>query len=193
VLNPSPSTLLGRLTHSQYHAHVYSTQVSRKGLRKLAEAPDDSIDVDFEAEMDRILEIFRIHELFKRNTRTKGLQGKELKTFRTLVDGFKQAILEDIVLVKKDNAEVRMRRAGYLRYTSKTAYGIVEERYTGKDWKTGEKVASSLSDFSDAITPTDETVLLSRFVIPIPIQARPNHRCDTTPRKLLPPMVQYKD
>ncbi|KAI4650340.1 hypothetical protein J4E93_002696 [Alternaria ventricosa] len=158
------STLFELLTTPQYHAHVYSTQVSRKGIRKLAEAPAEALDVDFEAEMDRILETFRINELLRRNTKTKGLQGKELKMFQGLVDTFKQAILEDIVLVKKDNAEVRMRRAGYLRYTSKTAYGIVEERYTGKDWKTGEKFASSLSDFSGVITPTDETAPLVRFV-----------------------------
>ena len=114
--------------------------------------------------MDRILETFRINELLRRNTKTKGLQGKELKMFQGLVETFKHAVLEDIVLVKKDTAEVRMRRAGYLRYTSKTAYGIVEERYTGKDWKTGEKFASSLSDFSGGITPTDETAPLVRFV-----------------------------
>ncbi|KAI4705497.1 hypothetical protein J4E81_000379 [Alternaria sp. BMP 2799] len=136
------------------------TQVGRKGIRKLAEAPVESLNVDFEAEMDRILETFRINELLRRNTKTKGLQGKELKMFQGLVETFKHAVLEDIVLVKKDTAEVRMRRAGYLRYTSKTAYGIVEERYTGKDWKTGEKFASSLSDFSGGITPTDETAPL---------------------------------
>ncbi len=109
------------------------------------------------------MEVFRINELLRRNTKTKGLQGKDLKTFHSLVDEFKQAVLEDIVLVKKDNAEVRMRRAGYLRYTSKTAYGIVEERYTAKDWKTGEKIASSSSDLSGSVTPADETGL-SRYV-----------------------------
>ncbi|KAG9193093.1 hypothetical protein G6011_03128 [Alternaria panax] len=65
----------------RYHAHVYSTQFSRKGLRKLAEAPEDMPDMDFEAEMERVLDIFRISELLRRNTKTKGLQGKELKTF----------------------------------------------------------------------------------------------------------------
>ncbi|KAG9193094.1 hypothetical protein G6011_03129 [Alternaria panax] len=50
-----------------------------------------------------------------------------------------------------------MRRAGYLRYTNKTSYGIVEERYTNKDWKTGEKFASSSGDVSSAITPVNET------------------------------------
>lgn len=172
------STLFESLTTPQYHAHVYSTQVGRKGIRKLAEAPAESLDVDFEAEMDRILETFRINELLRRNTKTKGLQGKELRILQGLVDTFKQAILEDIVLVKKDNAEVRMRRAGYLRYTSKTAYGIVEERYTGKDWKTGEKVASSLSDFSGVITPTDEIALLVRFVALTPVFSRAKLRQD---------------
>ncbi|CAN9219811.1 unnamed protein product [Alternaria alternata] len=144
----------------RYHAHVYSTQVNRRGLRKLAEAHEDTPDIDFEAEMERILETFHINKLLKRNTKTKGLQGKELKAFLNFVDGLKHAVLEDIVLVNKDNAESRMRRAGYLRYTNKTSYGIVEERYTDKDWKTGEKFASSSNDFSGAITPVHETSLL---------------------------------
>ena len=114
--------------------------------------------------MERILETFRINKLLKRNTKTKGLQGKELKAFLNFVDGLKHAVLEDIVLVNKDNAESRMRRAGYLRYTNKTSYGIVEERFTDKDWKTGEKFASSSSDFSGAITPVHETSLLPRYV-----------------------------
>jgi hypothetical protein len=121
-------------------------------------------DIDFEAEMERILETFHINELIRRNTKTKGSQGKELKTFQTLVDGFKQAVLEDIVLVKKDNAESRMRRAGYLRYTNRTSYGIVEERYTDKDWKTGEKFACSSSDTSGPVTPADKTCPLSRYL-----------------------------
>ncbi|KAL1798968.1 hypothetical protein ACET3X_003005 [Alternaria dauci] len=141
----------------RYHAHVYSTQVSQRGLRKLAEAHEDTSDIDIEAEMERILDTFRINGLLRRNTKTRGLQGKELKAFLNLVDGFKQAVLEDIVLFNKDNAESRMRRAGYLRYTNRTAYGIVEERYTDKDWKTGEKFASSASDLSGAVTPIHET------------------------------------
>lgn len=149
---------------SQYHAHVYSAQVNRRELRKLAEAHEDTPDIDFEAEMERILETFHINKLLKRNTKTKGLQGKELKAFLNFVDGLKHAVLEDIVLVNKDNAESRMRRAGYLRYTNKTSYGIVEERYTDKDWKTGEKFASSSNDFSGAITPVHETSLLPRYV-----------------------------
>ncbi|KAF1944313.1 hypothetical protein EJ02DRAFT_398438 [Clathrospora elynae] len=139
----------------RYHAQVYNTQPNRTGLKRFAEVPDD-VDVDFDAEMERILDIFRISELLKRNTKTKGMQGKELKMFLALVDVFKQAIVEDIVQVKKDAVEVRMRRAGYLRYTNKTSYGIVEDRYTDKNWKTGEKFASSASDSSDAITLVED-------------------------------------
>ncbi|KAE8828606.1 hypothetical protein P3342_010237 [Pyrenophora teres f. teres] len=139
----------------RYHAHVYNTQVDRKGLRKLAAASTDT-SVDFDAEMTRILDAFRISELLKRNTKTRGLQGKELKTFLTTVEGLKQALVEDIILVKKDAAEVRMRRAGYLRYTNKTAYEIVEERYTDKDWKTGEKWVPGAAGFSGNIIPVDE-------------------------------------
>jgi hypothetical protein len=142
---------------------VYNTQPNRRGLKKLAEDPAET-DVDFSAEMDRILETFRITELLKRNTKTKGLLGKELKTFLTLVEDFKQAVIEDIVQVKKDGAETRMRRAGYLRYTNMSSYRIVEDRYATKDWKTGEKFQSSGSDSSGVVTPTEEIALPIRFV-----------------------------
>ncbi|KAI2475596.1 hypothetical protein Ptr902_12937 [Pyrenophora tritici-repentis] len=141
----------------RYHAQVYNTQVDRRTLRKLSEVCTET-SVDFDAEMSRILDAFRISELLRRNTKTRGLQGKELKTFLTLVDGLRQALVEDIILVKKDAAEVRMRRAGYLRYTNKTAYEIVEERYTEKDWKTGEKWIPGAPDSSDDTTPVDECV-----------------------------------
>ncbi|RAR01485.1 duf323 domain-containing protein [Stemphylium lycopersici] len=141
----------------RYHAHVYNTQGSRKGLKKLAVIFSDTAEVDFDAEMERILEVFRITELLKRNTKTKGLQGKGLKLFLTLVDDFKQAIVEDIVQVKKDAAEVRMRRAGYLRYTNRASYDIVENRYSTKDWKTGEKILSSASGSSGAKTPEEDS------------------------------------
>lgn len=138
--------------------------MDRRGLRKLAEAPVDTC-VDFDAEMSRILDAFRISELLKRNTKTRGLHGKDLKTFLTLVGGLKQAIVEDIIQVQKDAAEVRMRRAGYLRYTNKTAYGIVEERYAEKDWKTGRKCVSSASNSSGITTPMEETAPATRYVL----------------------------
>lgn len=140
--------------HIRYHAQVYNTQADRRGLKKLAQLLD--VEVDFDAEMDRILDIFRITELIKRNTRNRGLQGKELKIFHAIVADFKKAVVEDIVLLKKDVLEIRMRRAGYLRYTNRTAVGIVEDRYTDKDWKTGEKLASRSSDSSGVLSAQDD-------------------------------------
>ncbi|CAO2654626.1 Nn.00g113590.m01.CDS01 [Neocucurbitaria sp. VM-36] len=140
--------------HLRYNAHVYNTQPNLRELKRLAHLPNG--DVDFAAEMERILETFRVGELVKRNTRNRGLQGKELKTFHTRVEDFKKAVVEDLVLTKKDVLEIRMRRAGYLRYTNKTAYGIVEDRYTDKDWKTGEKFTSSSSASSGVMSPVEE-------------------------------------
>ena len=139
--------------HLRYNANVYS---SCRDLKRFAKIPD--VDVDFEAELERVLDTFRITELVKRNLRNRGLQGKELKNFETLVGSFKNAVVEDLVLVKKDVMEIRMRRAGYLRYTNKTAYGIVEDRYTEKDWKTGERITSSSSDGSGLTSPSEELI-----------------------------------
>ena len=150
--------------HLRYNAHVYNNQPNRRGLKQFAQLPD--VDIDFHVEMERILDTFRISELIKRNTRNRGLQGKELKTFENMVHDFKEAVVEDIVLLKKDVLGIRMRRAGYLRYISKTAYGLMEDRYSDKDRKTGEKITSSSSDSSGAITPIDELSVSVRYVFP---------------------------
>ncbi|XPS99467.1 hypothetical protein M3J09_008642 [Ascochyta lentis] len=142
--------------HLRYNANVYSSHASRYDLRKFATIPD--VDVDFDAEIERVLDTFRVTELVKRNLKNRGLQGKELKEFDNSVESFKTAVVEDLVLVKKDVMEVRMRRAGYLRYTNKAAYQIVEDRYTDKDWKTGERITSSSSDSSSLTSLSDEPV-----------------------------------
>jgi hypothetical protein len=141
--------------HLKYNAHVYNTQSDRRGLKKFARLPD--VDVDFDAEMERIFDVFRITELLQRNTRNRGLQGKELKTFQGLVDDLKKAVVDDLVAVKRDTLEIRMRRAGYLRYANKTAHSIVEDRYTDKDWKTGERHLPNTSSSSGIDSPDEES------------------------------------
>lgn len=150
--------------HLRYNANVYNSHSNRKALKLFAELPQ--VDVDFESEVDRVLETFRITELVKRNFRNRGLQGKQLKNFDSLVDGFRNAIVEDLVLVRKDLMETRMRRAGYLRYTNKTAYNIVENRYTEKDWKTGERIKSSASVSSSFTSPSEELIPSLWYVVP---------------------------
>lgn len=148
--------------HLRYNANVYNSHSSRRGLRTFAKIPD--VDVDFEGEMERVLDTFHITELVKRNFRNRGLQGKELRIFDALIETFRDAVVEDLVLVKKDMMEIRMRRAGYLRYTSKTAYGIVEDRYTGKDWKTGERIMSSSSASSGLSSQSEEVITPHEYV-----------------------------
>ncbi|KAF2829516.1 hypothetical protein CC86DRAFT_286753 [Ophiobolus disseminans] len=127
--------------HLRYNAQIYN-EGDRRTLRKFARLPD--VDVDFDAGIERVLEAFRISELLQRNTRNRGLQGKELKIFQAHVHHLKKTVVEDLVSVKRDTLETRMRRAGYLRYTNKTAQSIIEDRYTDKDWKTGERLSSNL-------------------------------------------------
>jgi hypothetical protein len=139
--------------HLKFNAHVYS-QGKRRELRTFARVPD--VDVDFDSEIERILEAFRVTELLKRNTRNRGLEGRELKTFQLIVVDLKKMLVDDLVSVKRDALEIRMRRAGYLRYTNKTAHGLVEDRYADKDWKTGEWLSSHTSDSSNTGSPLEE-------------------------------------
>lgn len=148
--------------HLRYNANVYNSHSGRKALKIFAKISE--VDVDFESEVERVLDTFRVTELVKRNLRNRGLQGKELRTFENMVDVFRNAIVQDLVLVKKDMMEIRMRRASYLRYTNKTAYSIVKDRYAEKDWKTGERIASSASGSSGLSSPSEELVSLHRYV-----------------------------
>lgn len=150
--------------HLKYNAHVYSSLQDHRQLKKFARIPD--VDVDFAAEVERILEALRVTRLCKRNTRNRGLQGKEFRMFQSHVDDLKRMIVDDLVSVKKDALEIRMRRAGYLRYTNKTAHNILEERYTDREWRTGEKVSSSGSDSSGLVSPADENGSQHRYVCP---------------------------
>ncbi|KAH8728609.1 hypothetical protein GQ44DRAFT_25817 [Phaeosphaeriaceae sp. PMI808] len=151
--------------HLKYNAHVYNNHGDGRDLKRFARLPD--VDIDFEAEMERILNALRVTQLQRHNTRNRGLRGKELRTFQLLVGGLKRLIVEDLLLNKRDNLEIRMRRAGYLRYINKSAHNIVQDRYTGKDWKTGEKAVSSAGEFSGVISLAAETDPSNRCVLTI--------------------------
>jgi hypothetical protein len=149
--------------HLKYNAHVYNTQADRRALKRYARLPD--VDVDFDAEMERILEAFRVTDLLRKNTRNRGLQGKQLKTFETFVGELKQAVVDYLIQIKQDKLGTSMRQAGYLRYTNKTAHKIVQDRYIERNWKTGEKYTPTASDSSGIVTPPEECNSPIRYVI----------------------------
>ncbi|KAF2645538.1 hypothetical protein P280DRAFT_545492 [Massarina eburnea CBS 473.64] len=130
----------------RYNAQVYNEGEKRSALKELSKITD--ADIDFEGEMSRILEAFRITELLNRNTKNKGLRGKILREFDRLVVEFKELVVDDLLLLKKEELEIRMRRAAYLRYTNRASFDIVRSRYKEKDWRTGEKYWSPTSDDS---------------------------------------------
>jgi hypothetical protein len=127
--------------HLRYNAQVYNTGHKRRVLKEFARTPD--AEVDFESEMNRILEVLGVAELLKRTSKNHCLPGKELKHFLDSVTDFKRCVIEDLVLLKKDELEVRMRRAAYLRYANRASFDILEQRYAEKDWKTGEKFSGA--------------------------------------------------
>jgi hypothetical protein len=140
--DPSNSDQIDQIGQQpQHHGHVYHNHPTHKTPQASAQAPE--VDYDLSSEIERIFRTFRITELVKRNEKNRGLQRKELKVFSALVENFRSRVLDDLVMVKQDELEARMRRAGYLRYTNKTAYNIVEQRYKNKDWKTGERITAA--------------------------------------------------
>jgi hypothetical protein len=134
----------------------------RQGLKKPSRI--SGIDIDFHTAIERIFDAFRVNELVKDNSRNQGLQRKYLKAFQSSVPGLKEALVEDLVLVKRDELETRMRRAGYLRYTSKASHNIIEDRYSEKNWKTGEKHVIIFGGSSDSDTIAEESSSLLRSV-----------------------------
>jgi hypothetical protein len=113
--------------HLRYNANVYTKGVKRSVLSNFANIPDAGLD--FEHEMDRILDDLKVTDLLKRNTNNRGLQGKDLKNFESPFASLKTMIVEDLVMVKQDEMETRMRRADYLRYANRTSFAIIEDRY----------------------------------------------------------------
>jgi hypothetical protein len=149
--------------HLKYNAHVYNTQADRRALKQYAQLPD--VDVDFDVEMDRILKAFRVTEVLKKNTRNRGLQDKQLKTFQTVIEELKQGVVDYLIQIKQDALETSMRQAGYLRYTNKTAHNIVQDRYKARNWETGEKYAPAASVPSGIVTPVEGCNSPIRYVI----------------------------
>ncbi|KAL5379264.1 hypothetical protein DPSP01_008538 [Paraphaeosphaeria sporulosa] len=150
--------------HLNYNAQCYNHGQKRSKIREFARIPD--ADIDFGAEIDRIFEILHINELLKRNERNRGLRNKELASFNTIVSELKGLIITDMVQNKKDELEIRMRRAAFLRYANKTSFNIVGNRYADKDWKTGQKYRSVGSDsaLSDCLTAVEEEVEEDDFI-----------------------------
>jgi hypothetical protein len=142
--------------HLRYNANVYTREVKRSVLASFANIRD--ADLDFEQEMDHILNHLKVTDLMKRNTKNRGLRGKALKTFENLVANLKLMIVEDLVIVKRDQMETRMRRAGYLRYANRTSFAVVEDRYTAKDWKTGERIVLPGTE------ATTQTAVVTNFI-----------------------------
>jgi hypothetical protein len=124
--------------HLRRNAQCYIQGEKRCDVKQFAHI--QNADVDFKTEIDRILDVFRVTELIRRNQRNRGLRNKELTNFQTLVAELKDMIISDLILAKRDELETRMRRAAFLRFTNRAGYDIVAYRYTEKDWKTGEKI-----------------------------------------------------
>ena len=127
----------------RHKANVYKTGAKHQALKGLGSIPEAKFD--FAKEMEGILNGLKITDLLKRNSKNRGLKGKDVRTFEFSVAELKTLIIEDLVLVKREETETRMRRAGYLRYTNRTSFNILEDRYTNKDWRTGERIVSPLA------------------------------------------------
>ncbi|CAI6342273.1 unnamed protein product [Periconia digitata] len=142
--------------HIRYHAHVYANATKPKVMKsELDITPSDNID--FENEMTRILDTFRITELQNRNYKNRGLVGRELKDFEVAVTSFKELVIEDLVLLKKDELEIRMRRAAFLRYANRSSFEEMMHRYSVKDWKTGAKFSPLEDNTPGSNTPSSDT------------------------------------
>ncbi|KAF2179995.1 hypothetical protein K469DRAFT_292571 [Zopfia rhizophila CBS 207.26] len=152
----------------RYNAQVYTTSQPRAVVKGIARL--ENSEVDFEVEMDRILDVLKVTELLRSNSKNRGLKGKDLKTFESLVRRFKGIVVEDLVLMKKEEMETRMRRAGYLRYVNRYSFDIIEDRHKVIDWRTGERIVHTPDEdhveyFNKGNTPpSQETGHLDPYV-----------------------------
>jgi hypothetical protein len=123
-----------------YRRNVHTDQM--KGYLNNKSPPSEE-EIRIKASMDRVCDVFQITLLEKKNEKNRGLQGKEMKEFNKLVVEFRAALLDDYVLVYKDEMEIRMRRAAFLRYTNKGIVDKLLDRYNNRDWKTGLKLLTA--------------------------------------------------
>jgi hypothetical protein len=140
-----------RQLRCETHSRNYQT------TRKSTESSDGSHDASLElsADSERILNELRVAELIKRNERNRGLRGKELRIFNAFVEAFQSLIMDDLVLVEKDRLEIEMRRAGYIRYTTRTSHNILDDRYKERDWRTGRKLVNRSDSSDGTVSPPD--------------------------------------
>lgn len=116
-------------------------------------SPPTEEEVRIKAAIDRVCDFFRITLLKKKNEKNRGLVGKERKEFDKLVDNFREALLDDYVLVYKDEMEIRMRRSAFLRYTNKAIVDKLLERYKNRDWRTGLKITTAnVEEMEDGVS-----------------------------------------
>ncbi|KAF2659085.1 hypothetical protein K491DRAFT_215572 [Lophiostoma macrostomum CBS 122681] len=140
----------------RYNAKEYNTGVKRTLLQSSTSVRN--AEVDFEVEMARILCTLRVRDGFRTTGGNHSLKGKSLATFNKLGKSLEEKITEDLILVKKDELETRMRRASFLRYINRSSFDIIQNRYSILDWKTGERIISSPEEdkLSEPSLPEDE-------------------------------------
>jgi hypothetical protein len=133
--------------------HSRNDQTTRKASQSSNGSHDATLGLS--AELERIFNELRVAELIKRNDRNRGLRGKELRIFNALVEAFQSRIIDDLVLVEKDRLEIEMRRAGYIRYTTKTSHNILEDRYKERDRRTGQRIMNRSDSSDGTVSPLD--------------------------------------
>ena len=92
------------------------------------------------------MEALRVSELISGNGRGSGLTKKELRGFEVLVELFKRSATKDVLQVKKEDLEMRIRRAGYLRFVNRQNCEVMLKHHKKVDWKTGEKITNDDED-----------------------------------------------
>ncbi|KAF1993587.1 hypothetical protein P154DRAFT_527655 [Amniculicola lignicola CBS 123094] len=136
-----------------YNAHVYNTGQKRSILHGVCSI--EAANLDFDKEMAKILDTFQVSQLLEKGKK-KGDNDKDLLE---KVKTIKLAITEELVASKKEEMEVRMRRAGFLRFINRSSFEILEDRHRRIDWATGEKIGDVEGDEmtpGDGMTPDGE-------------------------------------
>jgi len=150
--------------HLSYNAHCYKADARLQEFSGFAHTKGTDIKcahINFEAELSRILDVFRITELQQQIVRTRGQKIKAPNGLSALVPQLKALIVEDLILVRRDDLEVKMRKTAYLRFTHRASFNKVEARYSDRDWKTGQKLPlprrESMTSGSLTVVEEDQT------------------------------------
>lgn len=114
---------------------------------------NDSLSADIKPELGCIMTVLSVHPPSK--TKSKKLKSLAVDVYHR--------VKEDLLQIRKEEAETMKRKAGYWRYANRRTYNSLVEKNEVRDWRTGAKltVIDEDEDDDELSEATDDTTAVN--------------------------------